>query len=254
MSDGGIQSLRRGVQLLECLARRGGTARLQELTAETGLPKSTVHRLLSTLNGCNLVEQDARDGSYRLGLHLFELGSAVHKGMNMVAQARPYLQRLSAATGESASLSLLNQGEALILEFIESTSAVHVVSRVGLSLPVHCTVQGKVMLAYLPGAEVRRILRQRGMKIYTDYTIDSYERLAPELEQIRAQGFATEHGEFRMGLSSVAAPVRDAAGTVCYAVAVVSMLEGDGSPPFERAKRNTIQIADALSRSLGYQG
>ena len=253
MSDGGIQSLHRAIQILEYMAGKGGAATLREIAGEVGLPKSTTHRILATLREDNLVEQRSMDGTYRLGLHLFELGCSVRQGLGVTDLARPYLQKLGAETRESVCLSILNQGEALILEFLESASAFHVVTRAGASLPVHCTVQGKVMLAYLSSAEVRRILRERGMKVYTPNTIDSYEKLAPELERIRKQGVATENGEFHTGLCSVAAPVRDAAGTVCYSVAVVSMFQRLGSEHFERAKQLTLQAADSISRELGYR-
>lgn len=252
MSDNEIQSLHRAIQILEYMAERGGAVTLREIASEVGLPKSTTHRILATLRAENLVEQQPMDGTYRLGLHLFELGCSIRQGLGVTDLARPYLQKLGSETGESVCLALLNQGEALILEFLESASAFHVVTRAGASLPVHCTVQGKVMLAHLSGAEVRRILRERGMKVYTPNTIDTYEKLAPELDVIRKQGFAVENGEFHTGLCSVAAPIRNASGTVCYSVAVVSMFHRIGSEHFERAKKLTIQMAEAISRELGY--
>ena len=164
------------------------------------------------------------------------------------------MQAVSTETNESISLALLTQGEALILSFIESTSAFHVVSRVGAKLPAHCTVQGKIMLAYLPKNEVRRILAEHGMQAYTPTTLRTFEELEPELERIRAQGYAVDNSEFHVGLSSVAAPIYDSKGNVCYSFAIVSMFHRIGSPEFVRATELALAAARDISRALGYDG
>lgn len=169
MATNQVQSLQRAIQLLEAMdsARRPMT--LHELAEESGLVKSTVHRLLATLREADLVEQLA-DGRYALGLHLFEMGCSAGYMRDIVFIARPYMQAIWQQTNESVSLSLLSQGEALVLSFIESTNTFRVVARTGSKLPVHCTVQGKIMLAHMTRAEVKRILREHGMQAYTANT------------------------------------------------------------------------------------
>ena len=249
-----VQSLQRAFLLLSCLETAGRPLSLQELSARSGLPKSTVHRLLSTLGAEDFIEQSNLDGHYRLGLRLLELGSAASNARSIINIAKPYMQRIVYEINESVCLALLSRGEVLILEFIESSSAFHVVSRVGARLPAHCTVQGKIMLAFKPASEVRQILRKHGMRAYTPNTLCTYEQLTPELEQIRRQGYALDNSEFHVGLYSIAAPIYDAAGNVEYSFAVVSMFHKIASAEFAHAKALVLEAASAISRALGYRG
>lgn len=254
MSSEQVQSLKRAICLLEYMEARDGPLTLSELSAGTSLPKSTVHRLLTTMMEADIVEQSNEDGRYRLGLRLLELGFSAGNMRNVVAIAKPHMQRISFETNESVCLALLNRGEVLILAFNESSSAFHVVSRVGAKLPAHCTVQGKIMLAYLPPAEVKRILRERGMRAYTPNTMRTYEQLEQELKQIRRRGYAEENSEFHVGLHSVAAPIYDVTGHVSYSFAIVSMFHPIGSPEFTKARELALEAARDISHALGYRG
>ena len=253
MASNQIQSLQRAIQLLEAMddARRPLT--LHELAAETGLVKSTAHRLLATLRESDLVEQLA-DGRYALGLHLFELGCSAGYMRDIVFIAKPYMQAIWQQTNESVSLSLLSRGEALVLSLIESTSTFRVVARTGSKLPVHCTVQGKIMLAHMTRAEVKRILREHGMQAYTANTKRSYEELEPELQRIRQQGYAVDNNEYHAGLCSVAAPIYDENGAVCYAFSIVSMFHQADTPEFRHARNLALVAARDISFALGYRG
>ena len=249
-----VQSIKRAIDLLNYMEKANRPLSLRELSAHTGLAKSTVHRLLATLVEADFVEQCREDGHYRLGLRLLELGFSAGGSRDVIDIAKPYMQRISYETNESVCLALLNRGEVLILAFKESDSAFHVVSKIGARLPAHCTVQGKIMLAYMQPSEVKRILREHGMRVYTPNTIRTYEQLEPELERIRAQGYAVDNSEFHTGLFSVAAPVYDANGDVSYSFAIVSMFHRIGSPEFEYAKGLVLETADAISAALGYRG
>ena len=253
MATNQVQSLQRAIQLLEAMdsARRPMT--LHELAEESGLVKSTVHRLLATLREADLVEQLA-DGRYALGLHLFEMGCSAGYMRDIVLIARPYMQAIWQQTNESVSLSLLSQGEALVLSLIESTNTFRVVARTGSKLPVHCTVQGKIMLAHMTRAEVKRILREHGMQAYTANTKRSFEELEPELQRIREQGYAVDNSEFHAGLCSVAAPIYDENGNVCYAFSIVSMFHQLNTPEFRHVRNLALVAARDISFALGYRG
>ncbi len=248
-----IQSLQRAIQLIDTLEEVGQPLSLRELSEKTSLPRSTTHRILSTLLDAGWVDQYS-DGKYGLGLRIFELGTGVAKIMDIREIAKPYMQKISAEINESVSLSVLSRGEVLILSFVEAQSAFHVVSRVGARLPVHCTVQGKIMLAYMTKAEAKLILKGHGMEAYTLNTITSYDVLETDLEQIRKRGYAIEDSEFHVGLHSVAAPIYDEKGNVRYAFSVVSMFHKVFSPEFEKAKNLALAAAREISRKLGYKG
>ena len=247
-----VKSIEKAIKLINTLAASNQAMSLQELSNQTGFAKSTIHRLLATLRANDMVEQSMQDGRYQLGIRLFELGCAISNNWNVAAIARPYMQNIANELNESVCLAVLSRGEALIMSFLESTSAFHVVSTVGSRLPAHCTVQGKILLSYLSPSQVRHIIRERGMQIYTPHTIHSIEALESELQVTRERGYALDNSEFHIGLHSVAAPILNHAGEVTYSIAVVSMFHSVESPEFQRAKQLIIEAAADISHVLGH--
>lgn len=248
-----VKSVEKSLRLVDVLAEAKQPLTLQELTQRTGFAKSTIHRLLSTLRAHDIVEQSPLDGRYRPGLRLFELGCAVSNSWDVAAIAKPYMQNISSELNESVCLALLSRGEVLIMSFLESTSAFHVVSKVGMKLPVHCTVQGKAQLAFLPPAQVKHIIREHGMQIYTPNTIRTFEAFEAELTKIRQCGYAIDNSEFHAGLHSIAAPIFNVNGEASYSFSVVSMFHSIESPEFQRAKELVLEAARDISRALGYR-
>ncbi|HML67009.1 MAG TPA: IclR family transcriptional regulator [Clostridia bacterium] len=247
-----VKSIEKAIKLINTLAASSQAMSLQELSNQTGFAKSTIHRLLATLRANDMVEQSMQDGRYQLGIRLFELGCAISNNWNVAAIARPYMQNIANELNESVCLAVLSRGEALIMSFLESTSAFHVVSKVGSRLPAHCTVQGKILLSYLSSSQVRHIIRERGMQIYTPHTIHSIEALEAELHITRERGYAIDNSEFHIGLHSVAAPILNHAGEATYSIAVVSMFHSVESPEFQRAMQLIIEAAADISHVLGH--
>ncbi len=248
-----VQSVNRAITLLNCLEKSGKPLTLQNLSEKSQLPNSTAYRILATLEAADFVERDPIDGTYQLGLRLLELGSAVSTSRDIIRISKPYMQRITYELNENTCLAQIMHGEVLILDFSESTSAFHVVSKVGARLPIHCTVQGKIMLAHMPESKVKQILEEHGMQMYTPNTKHTYAELRPELEEIRKHGYALDNSEFHTGLFSVAAPIYDARGKASYSFAIVSMFHKIGSPKFEEAKAMALEAAAAISHALGYR-
>jgi IclR family acetate operon transcriptional repressor len=126
-----VQVIDRALSVLEVLAAEGQPLSLVKLSKRLGLPKSTTMRLLMVLEGHRFVQKSAESGLYRLGLKLFELGSKAVAQFDLSERARPHLERLVSRTGETAYLSVLDGGEALVLERVESSLAVRVPASVG---------------------------------------------------------------------------------------------------------------------------
>ena len=249
-----VKSLEKAIRLIDTLVAANQPLSLHELAQRTGFAKSTIHRLLSTLRGHDLVEQSRTDGHYRPGLRLFEIGCAISNSWDVTAIAKPYMQSISNELNESVCLALLNRGEVMIMSFLESTSAFHVVSKTGAKLPVHCTVQGKVLLAFLPPSQVKYILKEHGMRVYTPNTIHTYEAFEKEMAAIRERGYAVDNSEFHVGLHSIAAPIYNVYGDPAYSLSVVSMFHAADSPEFTRAKELVLDAAREISFALGYRG
>ena len=160
-----VRAIAKACTLLDLLTEAKRPLSLAELTEAAGWAKSTVYGLLSSMRSCNLVEQDAQSGRYTLGVRLFEYGSAVNATRNIITLSREPMERLVKTTGESASLSMLDRGEALVLLHAEPDSAFHIVSETGAHLPAFCTAQGKVLLSALSDAAVRRIFEALGYRV-----------------------------------------------------------------------------------------
>ena len=141
-----------------------------------------------------------------------------------------------------------------MLETAEATGAFRIVSEKGSRVPLHCTSQGKLLLAYLPSGEQRRLLGALDFTAYTPHTITQQQRLEDELERIRQQGCAVEDGEYRVGLRSVAAPIFSVEGQVRWAIGIVGMFRRVSSEEFQQARELVCRAAERVSYDMGYRG
>ncbi len=248
-----VHSVAKAMELLEALLRRRAPMSLQELSAAVGYPKSTIHALLATLREHGMVSQEA-DGRYTLGVRLFEYGCAVSALWDVSKIARPYLERLSEKAGGSSFLSILEGEYVISIDQCTGGAGVQVVPEVGSRLPLHATAQGKLLLSHLSRSEARKRLLSAGMPPYTPHTISDADELLNGMQWVRERGYAVEDGEYKIGLRSVAAPVRDAAGEVRCAVGTVGLFRRVQSEEFRAAIDETMHTARALSAALGWQG
>ncbi len=183
--------------------------------------------------------------------HLWDC-SAVSSTRNIITLAKEPMERLVKATGESASLSMLDRGEALVLLHAEPDSAFHIVSETGAHLPAFCTAQGKVLLSALSDAAVRRIFEAQFQQ-FTPHSVSNADALLKELKTVRETGCAIENGEFKIGVRGVAAPIRDHTGAVRYAIGLIGMFRRVDSDEFRAATAEVRKTAAAISDALGYR-
>lgn len=248
-----IQAVDKAMRLLALMASNKAPMTLAEVSQSAGLPKSTAHGLLSTLREHGVVEQSNEDGRYRLGVRLFEWGCIVSNSWDIAALSRPYLQHITAATEESAFLSMLDGHEAVVIDHMQANGMVRIASESGTKLPLHCTSQGKILLAFQPRESVRFLLKPAGLKQYTPYTICDMDGLLKELDECVQRGYAIENGEYHVGLRAVSAPVRNVKGEVRYALSVVGMFRKIDSLAFSSATKLVCDVADQMSQALGYR-
>lgn len=247
-----VRAIAKACTLLDLLTEAKRPLSLGELTQSSGWAKSTVYGLLSSMRSCGLVEQEPDSGRYTLGVRLFEYGSAVSSTRNIITLAKEPMEQLVKAAGESASLSMLDRGEALVLLHAEPDSAFHIVSETGAHLPAFCTAQGKVLLSALSDAAVRRIFEAQFQQ-FTPHSVSSADALLAELETVRKTGYAIENGEFKIGVRGVAAPIKDHTGAIRYAIGLIGMFRRVDSDEFRAATAEVIKTAAALSEALGYR-
>jgi len=248
-----ICSVAKALTIIDLLADKGRSMSLAEIAGELGMPKSTLHRLLSTLREFYYVEQSPVDGRYKLGIRLFEIGNAVAINWDVRKVAAPYIQKLVDEFGETAHLVVMDKGEVLYIDKRESKQSLRIVSQIGMRLPAHCTGVGKVLLAYLQPAEVKRIIAQKGLKRYTGQTITDMRVLETELEKIRKLGYAVDNEEIMDSLRCVAAPIRSYNGKVCAAISVSGPVARMAGERFYQAIKLVMQTAADISAGLGYR-
>jgi DNA-binding IclR family transcriptional regulator len=210
-----VQSVERAFSVLRCLA--GGPAGVSDIAERAALPKSTVSRLLSTLQTLGAVEQVSAGGDYRVGAMLVDLASAALPSRSLVDVGRPYVQELAAALDEAAGLSVLDGDSVVYLDSTESTRAVQLKDWTGERLPLHVVSSGLVLLAHAPPGVAERYLR-RPLERFTPRTVVDAAKLRKRLAAIRKRPVEWVLAEFSEEVNSVAAPVCGANGSVVAAV------------------------------------
>lgn len=204
-----VQAVDRSLAILDALARYGGPVSLTVLSNKLGLNISTVHRLLNTLIVAGFVEQEPNQGHYRLGLKAFEVGNAALYNLDIRSIAKPYLKELVDKCNETANLSILDRGDVVYIDQVESSNIVKMFAKPGTRGPSYCTGSGKVMLAFLTPTELDKALRDIKLYKHTENTITDLSQLKKELEKIRQQSYAVDLGELEEGVQCVAAPIRN---------------------------------------------
>jgi len=246
-----VQSVDRAIVILEILARSGEVG-VTELARELGVHKSTAFRLVAALERRDLVEQNAGRGKYRLGTGILRLAGATTSRLDLVQESRTVTRALAQHTGETVNLAVLSDGAALYMDQIAGSSALQPHNWVGQRIPLHATSNGKVLLSSLERSEVAR--QVPALRAYTANTITTLDALMRELDEVRQRGFAIAIDELEIGLTAVAAPVRNIHGEVMASLSI-------SGPTFRLDARRVPQMTDAVvsagqevSRRLGWRG
>lgn len=203
---GGVQSVARIFSIIEVLAAHPKGASLQEISREAGLPKSTVHRLLSSLVTLGYAMQDSFTTHYRLTLKMFELSSGIVNDMDILSVAKPHLDQLSRRSGEAVHLVIQDGVDIVYIYKAEAGASLgtRMASHIGQRAPMYCTGVGKAILATLPAAEVEDIWRHSRPRKLTGRTITDLDQLKAQLAEVRRCGYAIDDEENELGIRCVA--------------------------------------------------
>jgi DNA-binding IclR family transcriptional regulator len=242
-----VAAVERAVGLLEALANAGGELGTNELARRTGVNASSVSRLLATLSAGDYVEHVEETGRYRLGLRLLQLGNVVLLSLDLRRVARPHLEGLVAKTGETATLSVPGERDAVTVDFVQSGSSVQSVARLGRPSVAHATATGKVLLAFGGVAPPTGQLER-----FTKRTLTDPRKLGAAVERVRAEGWAEAAGERERDLNAVAAPIFAADARLA---GILGLQGPEGR--FDRAARRAaveplLAAASAVSKALGW--
>ena len=225
-------TLVKGLQLLEVLARSREPQGVSDLATQLSLGKSNVHRLLQALVELGYVLKDETTAQYQVSLRLWELGAAVEVGFRIKAAASEAMTRLLARTRETVHLSVLDGEEVVYVHKLDSPEPVRAYSEIGGRAPAFCVATGKAMLAWQPRAVLASVASH--LRAHTPRTITDPQEYLREMDRIRANGYAVNRGEWRETVWGVAAVIRSAKGNVLAAIGV--------SGPSARIKQGNVKV------------
>jgi DNA-binding IclR family transcriptional regulator len=236
-----IGSVDRAIQVLQMFVDSGSrTLGVTEVATALDLSKAVVHRVLASLREAGFVDVDPESRRYLLGPAALALGLAYLERIDLRAMARPVLERLSATTHETATLSIRHGDQRIYVDQVTPLTEIRMTVPLGRPFPLHAGSSSKAFLAFLSEAEQADYL-QRDLPRLTEATVTDRALLAKELAAVRKRGYARSLGERQPGAASVAAPIFDheghpfGAGSVCGPIerfrtrtdeAAVLLLEG----------------------------
>jgi DNA-binding IclR family transcriptional regulator len=243
-----IQVIDRMAQLIDVLARCDEPVSLKILSAETGLHPSTAHRILAAVARHGLVDR-TETGSYRLGYRLMELGSRVGQGQDLREEARPIMEALRDALGETVNLTVREGDEVVYIDRTISHRMMRVEQVVGSRAPLHVTAVGKLMLGEDGDHGIEGYARRSGLPAYTRRTLATVGALKRDIHRSLKRGYALDNEEAEIGVGCIGVLLRDGRGQAVGGLSV--------SAPIERRRDEWIaRVAEAgaaLSRRLGYR-
>lgn len=243
-----VRALARGLAILTSFTLTHPEQSLTAISTRLGLAKGTAVRLLTVLEEHGFVERAASE-RYRLGVRLFELGSIYEQTFSIEQAARPALETLARECQQTANLGILNEGQVVHIAVVPPQRPIHFAGQLGARELVHCTGLGKALIADLPAEAIEAIVAEHGLPSRTAKTITTVEMLQDRLAVVRERGYAMDEEESFLGLSCVAAPIRDATGATVAAVSVSGTTTEFEVTDYAPA---VLAAAAAVSHRLGY--
>ena len=216
---GALQTVDRAFALIELLAHNH-TMSVRELARELAIPRASVYHLLATLKQRKLVQKRGGSG-YGLSLKLFELGSSILEDADEVVLVRPVLENLAVRTRETVHYGVLDDGDVVYIDKIDSEHSLRMFSRIGRRSPSYCTGLGKALLAQLSEHDVRSLFPEdAALSRFTPTTITTVDALIVELREIHRRGFAVDNEEHESGIMCVASCITDTVGRPIGALSI----------------------------------
>lgn len=252
MSDKGVQTLDRALDIIEMLAIEREGIGVTEISQKIGLHKSTVHRLLNALAERGYIEKEPRYSTYKLGLKFIEISSLYLNKLELKTEALPYMRRLAEIIGQPVHLAILDGCEAVYIEKIDALNSIRMYSQIGRRVPVYCSAIGKILLSGLKNRECESIVDTLEITKFTHKTVESREALCRDIDEARQKGWAIDDEEHEAGIRCIAAPVRDYSGKVIAAVSVSGDNRIINPERDNEISAQVIETAQNISRRMGY--
>lgn len=250
-----VPAIDRAMRLLDILAHAPHGMTLAELSVQMAVPKSTLFRILQTLQEARVVAQDTETRTFKLGMRLLEWGYAALQRVDLKTISHSHLIRLSQEKKESFYLAILDSDEVILIDHVDTPEVWKMVTRLGYRSPVHCTATGLVLIADLEDKSLEQIINRKGLKKYTSRTITDVGKLKRRLKEVRKKGYSVVNGEYKPDLLAIAVPIRDHLGKVIAALmtAVPSVRANHNKNLIDSLLDALLREGDAISREIGFR-
>ncbi|HEX6360340.1 IclR family transcriptional regulator [Actinophytocola sp.] len=248
--DNSVHSVHRAISILQVLARRGD-AGVTEIASEIDVHKSTVSRLIGTLESRGLVEQASNRGRYRLAYGVVLLAEGASRKHDLTVISRTVCRALAEELAETVVV-VVHEGRSVVtIDQVIGASSITAVNWVGQRSPLHATSAGKVFLAYMPRAELQTYLDEE-LERLTPHTIVDPDKLDSDLAVVRERGYSIAYEEQEIGLAANATPIRAHDGQVVAALAVSGPAFRFGEDVIPTIAERLLSAAAEISERNGY--
>ena len=248
-----IQSLDRGLVILEAVARSTDPVSLGELTNLLGIDRSSVFRLANTLRRRGFLAYLTGRKVYILGPSVWRLSHQYDWDTMLIRVSRDHLKSLASQTQETAHLAIREGKQALFIDHAVTNHVISVAGQTGELIPLYCTAHGKALLADCNNADLKAIFGSEKLRSYTKQTIGTIAQLTKVCAQIRTQGFATDDGEYLDGIRCIAAPIRAEGGAIIGSIGVSVPLQRFPKDRYSVFGEKVSEVAQEITNLLSHQ-
>ena len=249
--ENGVQSVDRVLDIIEVLSLEQKGLGVSEIARRVDLHKSTAHRLISTLARRGYLNK-TEEGNYRIGLKLIEAVSCYINSVELQAEARPFVAKITAELGMTSHLGVLDGDQVVYIEKMDVFTGMKMYSQIGLRVHAYCSSLGKCLLSAYSREKLDHVMQNCSFIKFTPNTIDSMESLHREITRVRTQGYAVDNEEFELGHRCIGAPIYDYRGDIVAAISAsgpTNILTTERIPSIAAYLKDA---AMAISKNLGY--
>lgn len=254
MSKETVTSVERALELLVALGEGRPQQSISDISENLSLPKSTVHRLLTTMEGAGFVKQDPTTRNYSLGSKILELAGGMLNQLDLRTLSSPYLEELASATRQTVSLAVLEGTDLVYLENFSRGAVFQTPAPIGLRLPAFCRGLGKAILAFLPELQLEKMLAKIEFIPHTPKTITDPDEYKKHLAQVQKRGYAIDDEEAACGCKCIAAPIFDFSEKVVAAVSVSGPAQDFTPERFSEFTQLVLAASQKITSAMGGGG
>jgi DNA-binding IclR family transcriptional regulator len=247
-----VRVLEKAVKIFDIFTYGNDAFTLAEIKRITGLPKTTIFRILKTFESAGFFKYDSKHEKYCLGLRFLELGGLVYSSLSVRKAAEPYMDNLSNSLKATILLGVIKDDQLLYIDKREMDSIIRITSHIGLKRPPYFGMLGMILLAYMDDREKERLLKLYPPTKITNKTVTEGRRIMKKLDDSKRKGFYMEQDEIVEGLLGIGVPIMDFSGNVVAALGATQPVFQIKEGTIENTIQQLLEASRSISKDLGY--